>query len=834
MYTIAPTRYSGLIDSKPPPDLGVYTAAHEHLPLYDSYGVATGYAFAIGWHFVEHDHFESWPQRVEIITPDSTVVQANVDGSMEQDVFFESGEGDAVDDDSDNRDEVATELVDLNLTGSSVLGPLSVRLNPSFASTGEIEETSDIITGRLDLPPFTVSGTAASFFDAYFEVTVDGQTMYTIAPTRYSGVIDSKPAGDLGVYTTAHKHLPLYDSYGVATGYAFAIGWHFVEHDYFESWPQRVELILADSTVVQANVDGSMRQDVFFEPAEGDAVDDDGDSKDEVVMELTDLDLTGDSVLGPVSVRLNPSIASTGEIEETSDIVTGRLDLSPFAMGGTAASFFDAYFKVTVNGQAMYTIAPTRYSGVIDSKPASDLGVYTAVHEHLPLYDSFGRITGYSFAIGEHPPEPVVEHDYWESWSQRVEIILPDSTAMEPYVDGYVMQDVFFEGPLEGDANDDDGDNKDEVVTELVDLHLTGNSVLGPVSVRLNPSIASTGEIEEWSNSVPGRLDLPPFSASGAAMAFFDAYFEVTVGGQPMYTISPTRYSGLIYHKPPSDLDVYTAVHSHLPLYDSNGVATDYAFAIGPHSSEPAVETDVYDSAWASVRIQFATGGIETVDLSGSMTEIVYFDGPSEGDADDGNGDGRDEVDTEIVSLHLTGPSINLGTVELRLYPDSSSDGEMTEVVNHTPGILDVAPFTMGEHVTNRMELYVVIEFLGRDYYGDGALVLTGQISYKPARSGELFVDEDELGVDLLDAAGRPTGYRLWITQFRPSPCVRCGNFDGLGVTDWLDVKRFSEEWLWNDSGIEKYNTADMDCSGDVRFSDFAWFANLWLATCDE
>jgi hypothetical protein len=215
------------------------------------------------------------------------------------------------------------------------------------------------------------------------------------------------------------------------------------------------------------------------------------------------------------------------------------------------------------------------------------------------------------------------------------------------------------------------------------------------------------------------------------------------------------------------------------------------------------------------------------------MTELVYFDGPSQGDAVDVDGDGLDEVDTEIVSLNLRGASINLGDVELRLYPDSSSPGEMTEVVNHTPGILDVAPFRMGEHVVSRIELYVVIEILGRDYYGDGPLVLTGQISYKPARSGEVFVDEDKVGVDLLDAAGRPTGYRLWITQLRPSPCLRCGNLDGLGVTDMRDVKRFSEEWLWNDSGIEKFNAADMDCSGDVQLSDFSRLAILWLATCD-
>jgi hypothetical protein len=136
--------------------------------LYDSLGVATGYSFAIGWHtipVVEHDHWESWPQRVELITPDLTVVQANVDGSMDQDVFFEgTSDGDADDDDGDGEDEVVTELMDLNLTGNSVLGPLSVRLNPSFASTGEIEETSDIVTGWLDVSPFTAGGTAVSIY----------------------------------------------------------------------------------------------------------------------------------------------------------------------------------------------------------------------------------------------------------------------------------------------------------------------------------------------------------------------------------------------------------------------------------------------------------------------------------------------------------------------------------------------------------------------------------------------------------------------------------------------------------------------------------------------
>ena len=37
----------------------------------------------------------------------------------------------------------------------------------------------------------------------------------------------------------------------------------------------------------------------------------------------------------------------------------------------------------------------------------------------------------------------------------------------------------------------------------------------------------------------------------------------------------------------------------------------------------------------------------------------------------------------------------------------------------------------------------------------------------------------------------------------------------------------------WGELFAEKYNAADMDCSGDVRLSDFARFAILWLTTCD-
>ena len=57
---------------------------------------------------------------------------------------------------------------------------------------------------------------------------------------------------------------------------------------------------------------------VYFEGTqEGDANDDDDDQLDDVMMQMTELNLTGFSpLLGPVQVTLNPDIPSMGQIEE--------------------------------------------------------------------------------------------------------------------------------------------------------------------------------------------------------------------------------------------------------------------------------------------------------------------------------------------------------------------------------------------------------------------------------------------------------------------------------------------------------------------------------------
>jgi len=61
-----------------------------------------------------------------------------------------------VDNDLDGREEVQTEMVQLDLAGLSPrLGPVRVRLNPHLRSLGQLEEATNNTAGVLDVRPFT-------------------------------------------------------------------------------------------------------------------------------------------------------------------------------------------------------------------------------------------------------------------------------------------------------------------------------------------------------------------------------------------------------------------------------------------------------------------------------------------------------------------------------------------------------------------------------------------------------------------------------------------------------------------------------------------------------
>jgi hypothetical protein len=134
---------------------------------------------------------------------------------------------------------------------------------------------------------------------------------------------------------------------------------------------------------------------------------------------------------------------------------------------------------------------------------------------------------------------------------------------------------VYFEGPVEGTANDDDGDMLDEVVTEMIELNLTGFSpTLGPIHVGLNPSIPTIGEIEEMQNSTLGTLDVPPFTFGGTASSFFNFFLQIEVAGMTFHTTYPMYMSAQITHKPPAFGECF-AGQTTIPLI------TQYGYPIG-------------------------------------------------------------------------------------------------------------------------------------------------------------------------------------------------------------------------------------------------------------
>ncbi|MCJ7576032.1 MAG: hypothetical protein MUO80_05095 [Dehalococcoidia bacterium] len=190
---------------------------------------------------------------------------------------------------------------------------------------------------------------------------------------------------------------------------------------------------------------------------------------------------------------------------------------------------------------------------------------------------------------GEVPPE--VEVDEFPESVAKVYLITGPPFWQNLTIDltGPTTVHVFFEGAVEGEASDNDGDGLDEVSTEIVAMKLIGDSPLGLVEVHLNPTIRSTGVAEENTNNTPGMLDLPPFTTEGTANSYFDVYFELVMGEFVFRTNQPKRMETVISHKPPQEGETYQNL-TIIPLVDLYGQPT--LFFVGNVSHTPVPPPD--------------------------------------------------------------------------------------------------------------------------------------------------------------------------------------------------------------------------------------------------
>ena len=173
---------------------------------------------------IETDHFPNSLATLEIEI-ETEIVQMTLTGPTTVEVDL----GSLADTDHDGREQVDTEIVSMQLTGFGALGPATLRLrdpadHPFQRTVGEIEETANNTPGVLDIPPFTATGTADSFFDVFFEVEVAGMVLHNDTPKHMEETITHKPPVAGETYESP-EWIPLFDELenptGVEVGPAF-------------------------------------------------------------------------------------------------------------------------------------------------------------------------------------------------------------------------------------------------------------------------------------------------------------------------------------------------------------------------------------------------------------------------------------------------------------------------------------------------------------------------------------------------------------------------------------------------------------------------------------
>jgi hypothetical protein len=174
--------------------------------------------------------------------------------------------------------------------------------------------------------------------------------------------------------------------------------------------------------------------------------------------------------------------------------------------------------------------------------------------------------------------------------------------------------------------------------------------------------------------------------------------------------------------------------------------------------------------------------GPERLALNGSMSlastvhDLQVQSGNTEG------------VPTELTRLELTGNSLDLGPVTLRLRPVSSfpyqrSTGRIEETVNSTPDVLDLPPYTPSGTASCTLSAWLELEVpaLKLLLHTAANSSLFGIVRAMPSSAGDTLVSQ--FGTPLADENGQANGYSLGSVRLIPVPAA---------VTDTLPDSRIT------------------------------------------
>ncbi|HLG16366.1 MAG TPA: hypothetical protein VJH03_17940 [Blastocatellia bacterium] len=237
---------------------------------------------------------------------------------------------------------------------------------------------------------------------------------------------------------------------------------------------------------------------------------------------------------------------------------------------------------------------------------------------------------------------------------------------------------------------------------------------------------------------------------------------------------------------------LHDKLQTHKDANDSKGLETVRAFTVdldgdgminlGTRSREVRfalsesprdIEVDRFPSSVALVTVQMPQP--VQLQLSGPTTVFVSIaqDGTGAADTD---GDGLDQVQTEMVELSLAGMT-PLGPVTVRLrdpskHPNQRTMGEIEERANTQAGRLDLPPFALAGVADSFFDVFFEVE-LGTP---TGAVVLHSHdpkrmrstITHKPPAEGETYFNPDV--IQLFTENEQPAGVAISGASHTPNP----------------------------------------------------------------
>ncbi|MCP4711401.1 MAG: hypothetical protein GY869_22505, partial [Planctomycetes bacterium] len=232
--------------------------------------------------------------------------------------------------------------------------------------------------------------------------------------------------------------------------------------------------------------------------------------------------------------------------------------------------------------------------------------------------------------------------------------------------------------------------------------------------------------------------------------------------------------------------------------------------------TQDVTEIDQHPLSYGLLELTIAGVGTEIIVVEGSTEIHVYLEGSHEGDADDDDSNGRDEVDAAIMGLNLGGVS-SVGAVQIRMHPTIPSRGMYEEQANINAGLLEVDPFAPGD-ADSFFDVFFQVTIGSQLYNTDRPLRLSGLALNKPMQAGEYFSSLSP--VQLMLPTGEPSGHEMNLVRYYPSHLVvehdvfnsSLGGFlllDPGGGTEAIEIAGTSRMDVFFEGPIEGYALDD-------------------------